>query len=172
MFGRPTLVDNDAAVFHTVWTYNVEALNHRKKAHCICDGSPRAGEAVILDKTYANCVDQTSSCMFYDITATKNLLVYSTNISNAFAEATPPKQGFNIYPNCAFHKWWERHLLRLPLSPGEVIPVLSAMQGHPESPRLWEKHTDLILRDNGLAPTIHKPCLYSGIINGNHVLLK
>ncbi len=50
--------------------------------------------------------------------------------------------------------------------------MLSAMQGHPESPRLWEKHADSILWDIGLTPTVHEPCLYSGIINGNCVLLK
>ncbi len=43
------------------------------------------------------------------------------------------------------------------------------MQGHSESPRLWEKHTDAILRELGLTPTTHKPCLYSGLINGKHV---
>ncbi len=64
MFGRPTLVNDTAAVFHTVWTYNVKALDHCKKARYVCDGSLCAGEAVILDETYANCVDQTSSRMF------------------------------------------------------------------------------------------------------------
>ncbi len=44
------------------------------------------------------------------------------------------------------------------------------MQGHPESPRLWEKHADEILREIGLTPTIHKPCLYLGSINGKRVL--
>jgi hypothetical protein len=44
------------------------------------------------------------------------------------------------------------------------------MQGHPESPRLWEKHADKILRDIGLTPTVHEPCLYSGVINNNRVL--
>jgi hypothetical protein len=96
MFERPTLVDNNAAVFHTVWTYNIKALDHCKKARCICDGSPHAGKAVILDETYANCVDQTSSRMFYGITAAENLLVYDANVSNAFAKAPPPKQGFYI----------------------------------------------------------------------------
>jgi hypothetical protein len=43
------------------------------------------------------------------------------------------------------------------------------MQGHPESPWLWEKHTNKILQEIGLTPTIHKPCLYSGIFNSNHV---
>jgi hypothetical protein len=45
------------------------------------------------------------------------------------------------------------------------------MQGHPESPRLWEKHADAILRDIGLTPTIHEPCLYSSIINGKRIIL-
>jgi hypothetical protein len=44
------------------------------------------------------------------------------------------------------------------------------MQGHPESPRLWEKHIDRILRDIGLTPTIHEPCIYSGLILGERVL--
>ena len=44
------------------------------------------------------------------------------------------------------------------------------MQGHPESPHLWEKHADKILQDIGLTPTVHEPCLYSGIINGQRVL--
>ena len=52
-----------------------------------------------------------------------------------------------------------------------MIPVLSAMQGHPESPRLWEKHADAILRELGLTPTTHEPCLYSGVIDGKRVIL-
>jgi hypothetical protein len=50
-----------------------------------------------------------------------------------------------------------------------MIPILSAMQGHPESPRHWEKYAD-ILRELGLTPTVHEPCLYSGVINGNRVI--
>jgi hypothetical protein len=46
------------------------------------------------------------------------------------------------------------------------------MQGHPESPRLWEKHADAILQELGLTPTTHEPCLYSGTIAGNRVIFK
>jgi hypothetical protein len=46
------------------------------------------------------------------------------------------------------------------------------MQGHPESPRLWEKHADSILREIGLTPTVHEPCLYSGLIDGTRVVFK
>jgi hypothetical protein len=44
------------------------------------------------------------------------------------------------------------------------------MQGQPESPRLWEKHTDKILPNIRLTLTILKPCLYFGLIEGQHVL--
>jgi hypothetical protein len=109
MFGTPQLVDEDAAVFHTVWTYPIKALDGRKKARFACNGSPRSGQAKILDETYANCVDQTSSRLFYAVAAAENLLVYGADVSNAFAEAPPPKQGFFIYPDCAFHEWWVHH---------------------------------------------------------------
>ncbi len=92
MFGTPQLVDEDAAVFHTVWTYAIKALDGRKKARFACDGSPRSGQARILDETYANCVDQTSSRMFYAVAAAENLLVYCADVSNAFAEAPPPSK--------------------------------------------------------------------------------
>ncbi len=87
----------------------------------------------------------------------ENLLIYDADVSNAFAEATPPKQGFYIHPDQAFREWWVNHKERAPTPDGAVIPILSAMQGHPESPRLWEKHSDAILRDCGLIPTVHEP---------------
>jgi hypothetical protein len=155
-----------------VWAYAIKALDGRKKARFACDGSPRSGQARILDETYANCVDQTSSRLFYGIAAAENMLIYGADVSNAFAEAPPPKQGFYIYPDRAFKEWWVNHKKQPPLEDGMVIPILSAMQGHPESPRLWEKHADAILRELGLQPTVHEPCLYSGVIEGKRVIFK
>jgi hypothetical protein len=109
--------------------------------------------------------------MFYAIAAAETLLVYGADVSNAFAEAPPPKQGFYICPDCAFNEWWIKHKNRPPIPHGHVIPVLSAMQGHPESPRLWEKHANKILCKIGLTPNVHEPCLYSGTINGQQILL-
>ncbi len=56
------------------------------------------------------------------------------------------------------------------IPPGYVIPVLKAMQGHPESPRLWEKSIDKVLRDVGLTPTVHEPYVYHGTIDGERIL--
>jgi hypothetical protein len=115
-------------------------------------------------------VNQTSACLFYGIAAAENLIVYGADVSNAFAEAPPPKQGFYIRPNKAFHEWWTIHLKRPPIPHGHMIPILSAMQGHSESPRLWEKHADAILQELGLTPMTHEPCLYSGIIDGKCII--
>jgi hypothetical protein len=104
MFGPPIAVTEDNAVTHLVWTYNIKAVNGRKKARCVCDSSTGSGKVQILAETYANCVDQTSACMFYAIATAENLLVYGMDVSNAFAEAPPPKQGFFICSDQAFNE--------------------------------------------------------------------
>ena len=98
------------------------------------------------------------------------MLIFGADVSNTFAEAPPPKQGFFIYPDRAFHDWWVNKKGKPPIPHGHAIPVLGAMQGHPESPRLWEKLIDRILRDIRLTPTIHEPCIYSSLILGDRVL--
>jgi hypothetical protein len=104
--------------------------------------------------------------------AGEDLLVFGADVSNAFAEAPPPKQGFYIRSDKAFRGWWVHHKRRPPIPEGHVIPALTAMQGHPELPRLWEKHADAILQKLQLTPTTHKPCLYSGTIASNRIILK
>ena len=106
-----------------------------------------SGMVRVLAETYTNCVDQTSARLFYAVAAAENMLVFGADVSNAFAKAPPPKQGFFIRPDRAFNEWWVQHKRLPPIPPGHVIPILSAMQGHPESPRLWEKHADEILRE-------------------------
>ena len=113
-----------------------------------------------------------SSWLFYAVSAAENLLIFGVDVSNAFAEAPPPKQGFYIHPDRAFRDWWVNHKRRPPIQEGGVILILSAMQGHPESPRLWEKHADAIIRECGLVPTVNEPCLYSGMVDGQRVLFK
>ena len=170
MFGEPVAPKEGDAIFHLVWTYNIKAVDGRKKARCVCDGSTRSGQVRVLAETYANCVEQTSARLFYAVSAAENMLVFGADVSNAFAEAPPPKQPFFIRPDRAFNEWWTNHLKRPAIPPGHIIPVLKAMQGHPESPRLWEKHADKILRELGLTPTVHEPCLYSGTFNGQRIL--
>ena len=171
MFGMPCAVTKKDAVFNLIWTYLVKPGSGVKKARCTCDGSTRAGQVRVMDHTFANSVDQTASRIFYGIAAAENLLVFGADVSNAFGEAPPPKQGFFIRPDRAFREWWVARGHK-PIPEGFVIPVLAAMQGHPESPRLWEKHIDKILRDYLFVPTVHEPCLYRGTVDGERVIFK
>ena len=170
MFGTPCKVDDVAAIFNLIWTYNIKELDARKKARCACDGSTRAGQVRVIDHTYANSVDQTGSRIFWSIAAVENMVVYGSDVVNAFGEAPPPKQHFFVYPDKAFRDWWTTHKGRPPIPRGYVIPILRAYQGHPESPRLWEKYVDKIIKDNNFTSTVHEPCLYSGYIEGERVL--
>jgi hypothetical protein len=125
-FGEPTHVEKDDVVFHLVWTYTIKALDRQKKARCACNGSSRSGLVKVLDEVYADCVDQTSSRLFYAVCAAENLLIFGSDVCNAFAEVPPPKQGFYTRPDRAFNEWWTQHKGPPPLSPGQVILVLSA----------------------------------------------
>jgi len=61
-----------------------------------------------------------------------------------------------------FKDWWA-HKGRPPLPSDHVLPVLKALQGHPESSRLWAQLINAILVNKlNLKPTTHEPCLYSG----------
>jgi len=145
MFGTPEPMVSKDTVFRLVWAYNIKALDQQKKARCACDGSIRAGQARVLDHTYAGCVDHMSSRLFYVLSAAENMLVYGADVTNAFGDAPPPKQGFQIQPDKAFHDWLTIYKKRPPIPNGHVIPVLAEMQGHPEAPRLWSKYADKII---------------------------
>ena len=105
MFGDPNETNEGDAIFHLVWTYNIKAVDGRKKARCVCDGSTCSDKVLVFAETYANCVAQTSSRLFYAIAVVENLLVFGAEVSNAFEEAPPPQQPFFIKPDRAFHEW-------------------------------------------------------------------
>jgi hypothetical protein len=109
MFGLLVAVESNEAVFNLVWLYGIKAVDSCKKACCTCDGSTHSGQVRVLDETYSNSVDQTSTCIFCGIAAAENLIVHGVDVLNAFAVAPPPKQGFYICLDKAFHEWWTNH---------------------------------------------------------------
>ena len=52
-----------------------------------------------------------------------------------------------------------------------VLPVLHALQGHPESGALWAKHIAKHLTDLGFKPLKHAPCIWIGSMHHQDVLL-
>jgi len=169
MFSAPMERPPDANIHHMLWRYVIKQ-DGTKKARMVCDGSPRRG-TITLGHTYANSLMAASERMFWALTAMNQLLAYGADVTNAFAEAPPPVHPLYMYVDDAHREWWTEHLGNPPIPPHlTVVQVKNAIQGHPESPRLWEKHIDKILRDLGFKPTRHEPCLYRAAINGHMVL--
>ena len=69
-----------------------------------------------------------------------------------------------------FITWWTEHFGNPPIPRGFILPVQHAIQGHPESPRLWEAHINEILSDFGFKSTTHERCIYKATIDGKAVL--
>jgi hypothetical protein len=63
--------------------------------------------------------------------------------------------------NKQFRDWWVNCMDRSPIPKGYVIPIQRALQGHPESPRLWHQHIhNILIKDEGFECCTHEPCLY------------
>ena len=162
MFSDPMQLPQGANALHMLWTYVLKTCG-TKKARMVCNGHPRQKGTVTIGHTYANSLDAASERLFWAIAAQEGLLVIGADVSNAFAEAPPPQAPLYLYIDEAYRDWWLQHLSRPPI-PKEytVVRVHNAIQGHPEAPRLWEKHIDQILKSEGMKPTTHEPCLYIG----------
>jgi len=170
MFSNPMPLPKNSNALRMLWRFNLKACG-TKKSRMVCNGSPAQKGTVTLGHTYANALDAASERLFWAIVANEGLIAIGADVSNAFAEAPAPKAPLFLYIDDTFREWWVRHLGKEPI-PQEcnAVRVHNAIQGHPESPRLWEKHIDTILKDLGLTPTTHEPCLYSGHVQGKRVL--
>ena len=127
-----------------------------------CNGGKRYGKAITLAETYATCVAQTACRLYWAITACEGLISLGADAGNAFAEAPPRVEPFYMAIDDQLQEWWVESLGNSPIPPGYVLPVQHALQGHPESPHLWETHIHAILVDRlNFVPTTHEKCLYS-----------
>ena len=114
---------------------------------------------VTLGETYAASLDQTCAKIFWALNAVKGNIVVGADASNAFAEAPAPCAPLYMKLDSQFHTWW-KSLGRAPIPDGYGVKVHKALQGHPESPRLWAKLIDKIMTDLGFQTCRHEPCLY------------
>ena len=164
-FGPPCELPPGANVLNLLWTYRFKEHENRRKARCVCNGAKNRRGCVTMAETFASSLEQTGSRIFWATSAMNNYIVVGADASNAFAEAPPPKAPLYVYIDTQFREWWEEKGYA-PLHPSQkVMRVKKALQGHPESPRLWTILIDKIIQDLGFKPCHHEPCLY---VNTNY----
>jgi hypothetical protein len=95
-------------------------------------------------------VEQPIQRLFFALAAANTMKVYGGDATDAFAHSPPPDTPTFVHVDEAYAEWYEdrfgtvlgRHL---------VLPVPYALQGHPESGRLWEATINAIISHPTLA---------------------
>ena len=149
---------NDYSILPMIWVYLIK-VDGRKKARCVANGAPHLKGTITLANTYAACLEQAACRLFWAIAAIKNKVVFGSDAVNAFAEAPPPKSPLFLKVDAAYRNWYYNKTNNN-LPDNSYVRVLQAIQGHPESPRLWNIHIDSILLKIGFTPTTYEPCIY------------
>ena len=160
MFSKPTKLPNEHGinVLAMIWVYLIKTCG-RKKARCVANGNPKQKGSVTLANTYAACLEQAGARIFWATCAVKNKLVFGSDMSNAFAEAPAPKAPLYLKVDIAYKNWYYKKT-GIKLEGDYYVKVQHAIQGHPESPRLWQLFIDDILHQIGFRATTHEPCIY------------
>ena len=159
-FSEPCPYPSGENVLPLLWTYMIKDCG-TKKARCVCNGSPKQKGSVTLGDTYAGSLEQTGSRIFWAATAINNYVTIGADASNAFAEAPAPKAPLFVTIDQPYRDWYSnKYPDKPPIPKGYVLPVNGALQGHPESARLWALLIDKVIQDLNLKPCTHEPCLY------------
>ena len=109
---------------------------------------------VTLGETYAASLDHTAAHIFWALTASSNHVTIGADASNTFAEAPAPKAPLYMTLDTQFHSWWKSKG-RPPIPVGHGVRIFKAIQGHPESPRLWARLINKIIMDMGFRACEH-----------------
>ena len=110
--------------------------------------------------------------LFFALAARENYRVHRGDAQDACAHSPPPETPTFASIDDACADWYE-HRFKKKIDCSLVLQVLHALQGHPESGKLWEKHITAILRlpAFGFKSTTHDKSICSATFEGAEMLL-
>ncbi|KAG7338168.1 reverse transcriptase RNA-dependent DNA polymerase [Nitzschia inconspicua] len=170
--GTPGAPPPGAIILRLHWQYQIKRSGERRSRSC-CDGSLRAAPLLHqVASTYSSCVEQPIQQMFFALAAAHDMRVYGGDATDAFAHSPPPETPTFIMIDDAYTEWYKARF-GVTLDRNMVLPVLHALQGHPESGRLWETYINKILSlpELSFRSTTHDRTIYSGVFEGEPILL-
>ncbi|KAG7374842.1 reverse transcriptase RNA-dependent DNA polymerase [Nitzschia inconspicua] len=172
MFGAPVAPSPGAIILRLHWQFQIKRSGERRSRSC-CDGSLRAAPLLHqVASTYSSCVEQPIQRMFFALAAAHDMRVYGGDATDAFAHSPPPETPTFIMIDDAYAEWYKARF-GVTLDRNMVLPVLHALQGHPESGRLWETYINKILSlpELSFRSTTHDRTIYSGVFEDEPILL-
>ena len=161
MFGKPCTRPPDAIVLRPHWQYKIKTCGKRRSRLC-CDGSPRAAPVLhALAESYSSCIEVPIFRLFCALTASLNYTIFAGDTQDAYAHSPGPPVPTFLSINDIFADWYLKKY-GVTLDRSMVVPVRRALQGHPESGRLWEAHINGILTspELGFRSTTHERNIY------------
>ena len=170
---RPPTVDGQRPnILRTQWSNLVKPSGTRKCRVC-ADGSKRSAPWLRdFAQTYASCIEQPCMRLFFALSAALGLVVTTADTTNAFQQSPAPSVPCYLEIDDAYASWHLKHFGTAIDRRTHVIPLLKALQGHPEAGALWERMITEVLCDKfGFQATTHERNLYRGTVNGALVLV-
>ena len=174
MFGKPTIVNKELKpiILRPHWQYNVKRDGTRRARLC-CNGSKYAAPILhALALTYSSCVDHPIQRLFFSIVARFNKHVYGGDAKDAYAHSPGSDIKTFMAIDDAYAEWYEKKFNRK-LNRRMVLPILRALQGSPESGRLWEEHCNRTLMSEPLnfRTTTHDKTIYQTNYKGEKIFM-
>ena len=174
MFGEPIAppIDPKTIILRPHWQYHIKRCGTRRARLC-CNGSKYAAPLLHeLALTYSSCVEHPIQRLFFAIAANLNLKVYGGDAKDAFAHSPGPDMNTYLAIDDAYAEWYKRTFTKS-IDRSHVLPINRALQGHPESGRLWEIHINAILTSPELnfKTTTHDRTIYTANFDGETVYL-
>ena len=168
MYGTP--IDKpksrDTIILRPHWQYNIKRDGTRRSRLC-CNGSKRAAPLLhAIAQTYSSCVEHPIQRLFLAIAASLNLRIYGGDAKDAYAHSPGPEIPTYMSIDDAYAEWF-REKNGYDIDRRQILPVLKALQGHPESGRLWETHISKILKSIGFESTTHDKTIYRKVYRHN-----
>ena len=161
MYGKPIMIPDKAnsIVLRPHWQYNIKRDGTRRSRLC-CNGSKKAAPLLhSIASTYSSCVEHPIQRLFLAISASQNLKIYGGDAKDAYGHSPGPEIPTFMSIDDAYAEWYEEKYGKK-LDRRMVLPVRKALQGHPESGRLWEAHITGILKKIGFESTTHDKTIY------------
>jgi hypothetical protein len=167
MYKKPvhkSTIERNATILRSIWIYAIKA-NGRFKARNVTDGKillriPKLKER--LGDTFSASMSQTEFRLFIALSAYFNYIIWGADATNAFSHAGPPKNRCYMQCDQQYVRWWNERNPNDQITTEYVMEVCHALQGHPESPHLYEEFVNDLLHKRGFRNSKHAPCLYYG----------
>ena len=88
------------------------------------------------------------------------LTLYGRDATDAYAHSPAPNDTY-LSVEDAYAEWY-KDVKGVEISKRQVLPIYHALQGHPESGKMWMKLIDniIIIKQLGFHTTTHDRCIY------------